>query len=50
MPRYAVDISCWIYLDAPNETEAFNEAHTWCANILENFEIVNVEDMEDDDA
>lgn len=46
MPKYAVDISCWIYLEAPNETEAFGEAHAWCAENLDNFDIVNVEEVE----
>lgn len=47
MTRYAVDISTWVYVNAENETEAFNEAHAWCANTLDDFEIVNVEEVDD---
>ena len=47
MTKYAVDISCWIYVDAENEDEALTEAHDWCVYALDNFEIVNVEVADD---
>ena len=47
MTKYAVDISCWIYVDAETEDEAFNLATAELGRYLEDYEIVNVEVADD---
>lgn len=43
MSRYAVDASVWLYVEAKDREDAFGIAHQQLADLVENFEIVNVE-------
>jgi hypothetical protein len=46
MPRYAVDASVWFYVDADNADDAFGMVHAELSNIVDNFEIVDVEESD----
>lgn len=44
MPRYAVDVSTWFYVDTENADDAYDMVHEHLCGILDDFEIVNVEE------
>lgn len=48
MTKYAVDFSGWVYVDAEDGDIAFADVYYHLAQLLDNFEIVNVEEVTDD--
>lgn len=47
MPKYAVDVATWFYVDTDNPEAAYDAIHAHLCDIVDDFEIVNIKEMED---